>query len=45
MGIDQATMAAAVEAPDFHKEIEELLGTKYRIQTIMRLGYSPKQTP
>lgn len=45
IGLDQATMASAVEAPDFHKDIEAALGTSYRLQTIMRLGYSPHLVP
>ena len=45
IGLDQATMASAVEAPDFHKDIETALGTSYRLQTIMRLGYSPHSVP
>ena len=39
LGLDQSTTAAAVEAPDFHKEIEAYFDTPYRLQTIMRIGY------
>jgi hypothetical protein len=43
--IAAATSAAAVEAPDFHQEIEQLCGTDYRLQTVTRLGYSDQQPP
>lgn len=39
-GLHQATSAAAIEALDYHKDIEKALGTKFRLQTIMRVGYS-----
>jgi hypothetical protein len=29
-----------VEAADFHTDIEQLLGTKERLQAVMRIGYS-----
>lgn len=48
-GLSQATSAAVVEASDFHEDIEKLLGTKKRIQCLMRIGkgsnnkiYSPR---
>lgn len=41
-GISQATIAATVEAPDFHQEIEKHLGTKNRLQAVMRYGKSSK---
>lgn len=42
-GISQATIAATVEAPDFHQEIEKHLGTKNRLQAVMRYGKSNKK--
>lgn len=39
-GISQATGAGAVEAFDFHEEIEQVLGTNERIMTIARIGFS-----
>lgn len=47
-GVHQSTSAALVEALDFHDDIEEMAGTKYRLQTVLRLGYSnssPKHSP
>ena len=43
LGVRQATSAAAVEAADFHTDIERMLGTKHRLQTLMRIGYSHKK--
>lgn len=40
LGLRSSTSAAAVEASDFHKDIEAAIGTKQRLQTIMRAGYS-----
>jgi nitroreductase len=48
IGISNSTFAAAVEAPEVHKEIEELVGTRHRLQAVMRLGYcnkEPKHSP
>lgn len=42
-GISQATIAATVEAPDFHQEIEKHLATKNRLQAVMRYGKSTKK--
>jgi hypothetical protein len=42
-GVSSSTYAAAVEAPDFHLEVEEAVGTKYRLQAVLRLGYSSNQ--
>lgn len=42
-GISQATIAATVEAPDFHQEIEKHLGTTNRLQAVMRYGKSTKK--
>jgi hypothetical protein len=39
-GLRQATTAAVVEAADFHTDIEQLIGTKERLQAVMRIGYS-----
>lgn len=36
----QATSAAIVEASDFHTDIENLVGTDLRLETLMRIGYS-----
>lgn len=41
-GISQATIAATVEAPDFHQEIEKHIGTKNRLQAVIRYGKSSK---
>lgn len=38
VGLSQATSAAIVEASDFHEEIESMLGTKSRIQCVLRIG-------
>lgn len=40
LGLRSSTSAAAVEASDFHEDIEAAIGTKQRLQTIMRAGYS-----
>jgi nitroreductase len=42
-GLSQATSAAIVEASNYHDDIEELLGTKQRVLSLMRIGQgSPK---
>lgn len=41
MGLRTATSAAAVEALDFHEDIEAMFQTKFRLQTVMRIGKSP----
>lgn len=45
LGLQHSTSAAAVEAPDFHKEIEKLVGTDHRLQTITRIGYCQSSAP
>jgi len=40
LGLRQATSAAIVEAVDFHTDIESMVGTPLRLQTVMRIGYS-----
>lgn len=40
LGLRQATSAAIVEALDFHEDVEKLLGTRQRLQTVMRIGKS-----
>lgn len=42
LGLRQATTAAVVEAADFHTDIEKIVGTEHRLQTMMRVGYSSK---
>ncbi len=42
LGLHQSTSAAVVEAADFHLDVEKLLNTTFRLQTIMRIGYSPR---
>lgn len=37
-GLSQATSAAVVEASNFHEDIEDLLGTRQRIQCMVRIG-------
>jgi hypothetical protein len=37
-GLSQATSAAIVEASDFHEDIEKILGSSLRIQTVIRIG-------
>lgn len=37
-GLSQATSASLVEASDFHEDIEGLLKTKQRIQSVLRIG-------
>jgi hypothetical protein len=36
--LSQATSAAVVEASDFHEDVEKLMHTKQRIQSMMRIG-------
>lgn len=50
LGLSQATSAAVVEAADFHLDVEKALGTKFRLQAVLRLGYGrhaarPQLTP
>jgi len=50
LGLAQSTTAALVEAGDLHEEIENLIGTKNRIQAVIRIGTPrhngrPKRTP
>lgn len=40
LGLQQATSAAVVEALDFHEDVERKIGTKKRLQTVMRIGNS-----
>lgn len=40
LGFHQATSAAVVEASDFHEDIEKALGTKMRLQCLIRFGAS-----
>lgn len=42
-GLSHSTMAAVVEAPDFHQEIEKAIKSKGRLQAIVRYGKSNKQ--
>ncbi len=41
-GLSQATSAATVEASNFHEDIEEMLGTDYRLQCVIRFGNGKK---
>ncbi len=43
-GFAHSTTAAVVEAPDFHRELEATLGTKNRIQAIIRYGHTSKKS-
>lgn len=43
LGYSQATSAAIVEAADFHEDIEKLLGTKKRVQSVIRIGRGSKR--
>lgn len=47
-GLATSTFAGLVEAPDFHKDIEQKLQTKQRLQAVVRLGQAKttvKTTP
>jgi hypothetical protein len=47
-GLSHSVTAAAVEAGDLHLEVEDALGSKKRLQVVMRLGYSaiePRHSP
>jgi hypothetical protein len=37
-GLAQGTLAAPIEAPNFHEDIEKMLGTSMRLQTMLRIG-------
>jgi len=37
-GLAQGTLAAPIEAASFHEDIEKLLGTTARLQTMLRIG-------
>lgn len=37
-GLAQGTLAAPIEAPGFHEDIEKLLDTPLRLQTMLRIG-------
>lgn len=41
-GLAQATIAATVEAPDFHQEVEKQIDTTNRLQAVIRFGKSNK---
>ncbi|MEO5627429.1 MAG: nitroreductase family protein [Candidatus Saccharimonadales bacterium] len=42
LGLSQATSAATVEASNFHEDIEEMLGTNFRLQSVLRVGQGSK---
>ncbi len=42
LGLSQATSAATVEASDFHEDIEAMLGTNFRLQSVLRVGVGSK---
>jgi hypothetical protein len=44
LGFSQATSAAIVEAADFHEDVEKLLGTQKRIQSVIRIGRGSKKS-
>jgi hypothetical protein len=37
-GLAQGTLAAPIEAASFHEDIEKMLGTSHRLQTMLRVG-------
>lgn len=37
-GLAQGTLAAPIEAPGFHEDIEKILDTSMRLQTMLRIG-------
>lgn len=41
IGLAHSTMAALVEAPDYHKEVEKLVNKKMRLQVMVRTGFAP----
>lgn len=41
-GLSQATSAALVEASSFHEDIEDILKTNFRLQSVMRIGRGKK---
>lgn len=43
LGLSQATSAATVEASTFHEDIEQLLGTKWRLQSTIRIGHGKRK--
>jgi nitroreductase len=43
-GLVQGTLAAPIEAASFHEDIEAMLGTKQRLQTMIRVG-KPTRIP
>jgi hypothetical protein len=47
-GLSHSFTAAVVEAADFHTDIENALDSKYRLQAVLRLGFSrarPRHSP
>lgn len=42
-GLAQSTIAATVEAASFHEDVERLLNTSHRIQTMLRIGKASHQ--
>lgn len=45
LGLSQATSASTVEASTFHEDVEQLLGTKQRLQSVIRIGLGAKHRP
>lgn len=43
LGFSQATSASLVEASNYHEDIEQLLGTTDRIQSVLRIGKGQKK--
>lgn len=39
LDLSHSTNAALTEAPDYYKEVSQLLGTSMRLQTLIRVGY------
>lgn len=39
LGLSHSTHAALVEAPDYHKDVAELVGNNMRLQAVVRLGH------
>ncbi|MBI5357285.1 hypothetical protein HZB74_00330 [Candidatus Saccharibacteria bacterium] len=40
LGLAHSTNAVLVEAPDYHKEVGEIIGSKMRLQILVRIGYA-----
>jgi len=45
LGYASSTLAATVEAGSFHEEVEAQIGTKERLQAVLRFGKAPTRMP